>query len=178
MTNRLIETVYGANANAPDMNQKARFNRSKPNQPALGLEIPVIASTQEKTKEWIDDLMRNLGWTDEQKAYQALSAVMHALRDRLTTQKTAELSAQLPMLIRGMFFEGWTPSHAPLQDRSQELFLSQVRNQFPTESDVKVEEITKAVCSVMAKHISKDELNQILVVTPNSIYSVCTKVGI
>jgi uncharacterized protein (DUF2267 family) len=31
--------------------------------------------------------------------------VLHALRDRLTVEEASDLAAQLPMLIRGLYYE-------------------------------------------------------------------------
>jgi uncharacterized protein (DUF2267 family) len=51
------------------------------------------------------------------QSYSALRAVLHALRDRLTVAETAHLSAQLPMLIRGIYFKGWDPTKVPVRSK-------------------------------------------------------------
>ncbi|EMI15770.1 hypothetical protein RMSM_07297 [Rhodopirellula maiorica SM1] len=56
-------------------------------------------STVQKTKQWIKELMRELQWEDPQKTYHGTCAMLHALRDRLTLHKTADLASQLPMLL-------------------------------------------------------------------------------
>lgn len=75
---------------------------------ATGLEV--FDTTLQRTHTWLKDLMLVLGWQDRHKAYRALRATLHALRDRLTVEETAHLGAQLPMLIRGFYYEGWDPS--------------------------------------------------------------------
>jgi len=42
---------------------------------------------------------------DERRAYNALRAVLHALRDRLTTEEIAQFGAQLPTFVRGVYYE-------------------------------------------------------------------------
>jgi len=64
-----------------------------------GLEV--FDRTVQKTNSWLHDLMQVLQWADKHKAYLALRATLHALRDRLTVDEVAQLGAQLPMLIRG-----------------------------------------------------------------------------
>ncbi len=63
-----------------------------------------------------------MGLSDRHAAYRVLRAVLHALRDRLTVAETVDLGAQLPMLIRGLYYEGWTPNDKPLRERTREKF--------------------------------------------------------
>ncbi len=72
-----------------------------------GLEV--FDSTVQKTNIWLNDILEELHWEDRNKAYMALRTTLHALRDRLTLEEVAQFSAQLPMLIRGIYYEGWDP---------------------------------------------------------------------
>ncbi len=74
---------------------------------ATGLDV--FDTTVQKTNIWLNDLMKVLGWQDRHKAYLALRATLHALRDRLTVDEVAHFGAQLPMLMRGFYYEGWDP---------------------------------------------------------------------
>jgi uncharacterized protein (DUF2267 family) len=87
-------------------------------------------STYRTTSAWLRELMRELGWDDPRRAYAALRAVLHALRDRLTVAEAADLSAQLPMLVRGLFFEGWRPNAVPVKEQRREDFLAHVAAAF------------------------------------------------
>ena len=88
---------------------------------ATGLDV--FDRTVHGTNNWLNDLMQVLGWQDRHKAYMALKATLHALRDRLTVEEVAQLGAQLPMLIRGFYYEGWDPTGKPLRARHKEEFL-------------------------------------------------------
>jgi uncharacterized protein (DUF2267 family) len=77
--------------------------------------LSVFDTTLQKTNHWLKELMRLLDWNDRQKAYLALRATLHALRDRLPLEETAQLGAQLPMLVRGFYYEGWDPGDKPVQ---------------------------------------------------------------
>ena len=72
--------------------------------------LDVFDTTVQKTNVWLKDIMQELGWEDRHKAYMGLRTTLHALRDRLTPEEAAQFGAQLPMLIRGLYYEGWTPT--------------------------------------------------------------------
>lgn len=87
-------------------------------------------STLQTTNVWLDELMKELGWQERQRAYHALRAVLHTLRDRLPVDEAAHLAAQLPMLIRGIYYEGWHPADKPLKQRNKEQFLAHIAGEF------------------------------------------------
>ena len=64
----------------------------------------------EKADVWIKGMMRELGTDEPAHAYRALGALLQALRDRLGVNEAAQLAAQLPLLVRGLFYEGWHPA--------------------------------------------------------------------
>ncbi len=74
------------------------------------LTFAPIETTLHTTDLWLCDLMEDLDWQDRSRAYRALQVVLHALRDRLPLEAVAALGSQLPLLVRGMYYEGWSPS--------------------------------------------------------------------
>ena len=88
-----------------------------------------------KTHSWLKELLRILNWDDRHRAYLGLRATLHALRDRLTIDEVTQLSAQLPMLIRRFYFEGWDPSGKPLRERHKEQFLERIQQELSSEGD-------------------------------------------
>jgi hypothetical protein len=66
----------------------------------------------DRTNEWLKEIEEALG-PDRHRAYQALRAVLHCLRDRLTLSEAAQLADQLPMLVRGIYYEAWHPAESP-----------------------------------------------------------------
>ena len=62
---------------------------------------------------------------DKADAYKALRAVLQTLRDRLPMQEAVHFGAQLPMLLRGLYYEGWKPAQTPIK-MSREEFLQAV----------------------------------------------------
>ncbi len=124
-------------------------------------EIEIFSKTLQKTHTWLKDLMEELDWEDEHKAYLALRAVLHALRDRLTVEEAAHLAAQLPMLVRGFYYEGWDPTGKPLKERHQEEFLGHIKGYFKYDERVVPEKVVRAVFKVLSKHISEGEIDDV-----------------
>lgn len=133
---------------------------------ATGLEV--FDSTIQKTNIWLKDLMELLG-CDRHKAYQALRAVLHALRDRLTVEEAAEFGAQLPMLIRGIYYEGWNPTGKPVKERHREQFLARIQQQFKGDAETNPEILAQAVFLLLQKRITQGEIEDVKHILPLEI---------
>ena len=139
-----------------------------------GGTIAAFESTLHKTNIWLKDLLSELGWqdSDHQRSYHALRAVLHALRDRLTVEEASDLAAQLPMLVRGFYYEGWNPAKTPVVDRSRRAFLQHVAEQFDADPNADAEVITRAVFRVISKHVTSGETKDIRRSLPEPIQAL------
>jgi len=130
-------------------------------------------STLQTTNIWLNDIRERLGWTeDHHRAYHALRAVLHALRDRLPVDQAAALAAQLPMLVRGFYYEGWHPHGKPVKERHKEDFLAHVAEAFRDDPDVDPERVVRAVFRVLSKHVSGGEIESVIRSLPTEIRSL------
>jgi uncharacterized protein (DUF2267 family) len=93
--------------------------------------IAAFERTLEKTEAWLAHLDAALGWDNRQHSYAVLRSVLHAIRDRLPPQEAVDLAAQLPMLVRGFFFEGWRLAGKPRRYRHKAEFLAQLAQEAP-----------------------------------------------
>ena len=134
--------------------------------------ITAFDSTIHTTNIWLNDLMSWLGWPDKQQAYHALRVVLHTLRDRLPVEQAAALGAQLPMLVRGFYYEGWHPHGKPVKERHKADFLAHIAAAFPNSFDVEVEEVTRAVFHVLSKHVTGGEIEAVKRSLPADIRSL------
>src|SRR5258708_3302805 len=110
--------------------------------------LSAFSSTLQITNVWLNEIMDRLSWEDRHRAYQALRAVLHALRGRLSVDHAAALAAQLPLLVRGIYYEGWHPHGKPLKERHKQEFLIHIANAFRNDPEVNSERVVKAVFQV------------------------------
>jgi uncharacterized protein (DUF2267 family) len=134
-----------------------------------GTGIGAFDVTLHKTNIWLKDVMEVLNWQDRHKAYLALRATLHALRDRVTVHETAQLGAQFPMLIRGFYYEGWNPRGKPLRMRRKEQFLARIAQEFEDSDGIDSERVARAVFAVLAKRVTEGEIEDVKHVLPAEI---------
>lgn len=133
------------------------------------MTISTFDKTLTKTHRWLDDLGTSLGWHDRERCYHALKAVLHALRDRLPVGEAADLGAELPMLVRGFYYEGWRPASKPRKYRDKDHFLEQVRRDAPWLGDADVEGVVTAVFALLKSEIGGGEPDQVRRLLPAEI---------
>jgi uncharacterized protein (DUF2267 family) len=111
--------------------------------------------------EWVNLLCEDLDWDDQGRAYMLLRETLHAVRDYLTVDEAVDLSAQLPVLIRGIYFDGWVPARCPAHPRSKEDFLERIAAPF---GDTPLEDSERAASTVfdlLRRKISEGEFEQV-----------------
>ncbi len=139
-------------------------------------KLAVLDSTIQKTHEWLRDIKDELGLDDEQPAYVALRATLHALRDCLDAHGAAHFGAQLPMLIRGLYYEGWNPpSDRPrLGDRRN--FLDAVRREIMDYLELPdTARVVGAVLGVIDRHVSAGEIGKVMSALPANMRELQSK---
>lgn len=111
---------------------------------ATGLDV--FDKTLQTTNIWLDELMADIG-PDRKVAWHVLGAALRALRDRLPRELAAHLGAQLPLLVRGAYYDGYTPAAEPLRLRDQDALLDFVRQDL---GDIRPVNVRDAVVAVFA----------------------------
>lgn len=127
-----------------------------------------IDETVEKTHLWLNEIGRELH-TEPHRSYLALRAFLHVLRDRLSTDEAAQFGAQLPMLIRGLFYEGWDPRATPEKTRVAEVFLARIAREAMLADDPPPAMAVRAVASVVRRHVTAGAFDDLLGTLPHGI---------
>ena len=112
------------------------------------------------TNVWLKDILDQLKWQSKSSVYQALRSTLHALRDRLRVEEAVQLAAQLPLLIKGVYYDGWTPLDKPQKYKKEE-FARRVHEQFQFDPDLNPAEIIRAVLRVMYRHMGEGEFGDV-----------------
>lgn len=110
--------------------------------------------------EWLNELCDDLGW-EKPRAYLLLCETLHAIRDLLTVDEAADLAAQLPVLVRGVYYDGWDPSRTPVKPRNKSDLLKRVQNRFQKEPIANPERAIAAVFDLLRRHVSWGEFQQV-----------------
>jgi uncharacterized protein (DUF2267 family) len=129
----------------------------------------VIARSVESTHAWLRDLCDELGSADRRYAYRVLRAVLHVLRDRLPVDESAQLAAQLPELVRGVYYEGWRPSATPQTYHDARSFLDRVAAGARLHGETEASFATEAVARLLRRRVSAGEIADVLAVLPAEV---------
>ncbi|MCO5160140.1 MAG: DUF2267 domain-containing protein [Mesorhizobium sp.] len=122
--------------------------------------IPGFTQAAQQAQQWVNELAGDLGW-EERRAYRLLRCVLHALRDWLTPKEMSDFAAQLPVLVRGIYFEGWQPLRALARDRKKEDFVRRVDNEFTDDPLDDTDAAIAAVFGLLDRHLSQGEIAQV-----------------
>jgi uncharacterized protein (DUF2267 family) len=134
---------------------------------ATGLEV--FDTTLNRTNNWLNEALRLLDSSDKHKAYLAFRSTLHALRDRLTVEEAAQLAAQLPMLMRGFYYEGWDPAGKPLKLRTREEFLDRIASELEGTADMDPEILARVVFAVLEVKLTAGEVEDVKHALPHEI---------
>lgn len=133
------------------------------------MTIPsTIAHTVQQTQEWLKELRDSANLSDEATALSVLRAVLHELRDRLSVAEAADLSAQLPIIVRGIYFEGWIPARVPHKVRSKQKFLDEVTMRL-LPNPIAPEPAVRDVFALLAHHCDPGEISDVIGQLPADI---------
>ena len=125
---------------------------------AAGLDV--FDKTLQTTNIWLDEIMDELG-PDRQLAWHVLGAVLRSLRDRLPIGLVAHLGSQLPILIRGAYYDQWTPKDKPLELRSREEFFDHVGQALWNTRPVNVQEAVRVVFRTISNHVTEGQVRKV-----------------
>ena len=131
--------------------------------------LDTFDKTVQESNLWLKDIMDRLGTTDRHHAYSSLRAVLHAMRDRIGAESAAHLGAQLPTLLRGLYYEGWDPTDKPTKERHEKAFLAHIARELPRAEEGEVEQGVLAVLDVLSKHIDRSAAVKIAAMFPQDL---------
>ena len=142
-----------------------------------GTGIESLDHTIQDTNVWIKAIMRKLETDDRNLAFSALRCTLHALRDRIGPQNAVHLGAQLPTLIRGLYYAGWHMAGTPTKERHKEQFLTHISREFAPRKDVDPERVAQAVFDVLWEKLDPGETDKVLHMLPEELRALWPRAG-
>lgn len=132
--------------------------------------ISAFESSLDKTNLILKDIENAYGWPKERRnqSYAALRTVLHLLRDRLPVDESVEFAQQLPVLVRGIYFDGWVPSDVPIK-LNRDDFLYEVRQGFPYDAEGGPERVTQVVLDTLRRHVTQGEWQDVKDTMPKDL---------
>ncbi len=132
---------------------------------ATGLDV--FDKTIQTTNLWLDEISARIG-PDRQLAWKVLSTVLHKLRDRLSPDLSAHLGAQLPLLIRGAYYDLYEPSKQREAEGDGE-FVEDVARWLSDARPVNSKDAIAAVFAVLDRHVSPGQLTKVRHALPKGV---------
>jgi uncharacterized protein (DUF2267 family) len=129
-----------------------------------------FAHSVQSASAWLADVAKMLDTEDRHLAYRAIRAWLHTLRDRLTVDGAAQFGAQLPELLRGLYYDGWDPSRVPVKYGPDEyVFRFAQEARIPPDE---VQAVATAVARAFRDHLSPGHLDSALGQLPPRLRSL------
>jgi uncharacterized protein (DUF2267 family) len=120
-----------------------------------------------KVNVWLAETADEFGTSDRHFAYRVTRAWLHALRDRLPAPIAAHFAAQLPELLRGVFYDGWNPSKVPVKYGRDGYVTRFARDSSIAEMDVP--RAASLVTRIVRRHVTGGVLDEALDVLPAEV---------
>jgi uncharacterized protein (DUF2267 family) len=127
----------------------------------------VLETSLQRTYEWLRDVEDELHSKNEHAAYAALRATLHAVRDRLPVELVAHLGAELPILVRGIYYDGWHPSAARLKAAHSIDFCDSIRDELRRHNELQhVDQVARAVLRVIDQRVEPGQIANVVDALP------------
>jgi uncharacterized protein (DUF2267 family) len=130
-----------------------------------------------KGNEFLHYLESALENEDRGHAARILRATFRVLRNHLTVEESMQLIAQLPMAIKAVYVDGWSPAKHKRVTTVDD-FLTEILEEAGNsawrdfESKGEILECVRAVIQTMLVYVSPEEMEQALGTLPNKLQQI------
>ncbi len=121
-------------------------------------------------RQWLHELMVVLELEADEagQGLRALRSGLHAIRDRLPAAEVVDLAAQLPLLIRGIYYDGWKLTNDPGRIRNRAELIESVEREL-ADKRLSPANVLSAVIELLTRHVSPGEIDDVVSTLPRSI---------
>lgn len=130
----------------------------------------VIDTSLQQAHEWLSAVNGELDTWDEKSGLAALRAALHVVRDSLTMAQVIELGECLPVLIRGLYYEGWSPKRQAEHAAEPGDVMKSARHDIYGHNELApAEKALRACFNVLDRLLPQDEVRSVLNALPASV---------
>jgi uncharacterized protein (DUF2267 family) len=133
---------------------------------AMGLDV--FDKSIQTTNIWLKEICEEVG-PDRQIAWHVLGSTLRALRDRLQPDLAAHLAAELPLVVRGAYYDRYRPSEQPRATRSRAEFVKSIEADLQNIRPVNPEQAAQCVFQVLNRHIPKGQIDKVRGALPEGV---------
>ncbi len=139
-----------------------------------GLEV--FDKTLHTTNLWLDEISAEIG-PDRHLAWHVLGAVLRSIRDEMLVEQSAHFAAQLPLLVRGAYFDQYRPAAQPVSVRSQEQFIARIHHELAGSRPVSPEAAATAVMRTLNRHVTEGQVRKVRDSLPKGVRALWPEPG-
>jgi uncharacterized protein (DUF2267 family) len=133
--------------------------------------VDAIERSIHKTNEWLNELAEDPAIADKEEAWRVLRGYLQVLRDQLVVDEAAQLAAQLPMVIRGAFWDGFDPGHGK-KLRHRDEFLELLAERAVLAGAGEAARAAEAATRVLRSRVTEGEFEDVLAELPSELREV------
>ncbi|MFK4602904.1 uncharacterized protein (DUF2267 family) [Bradyrhizobium diazoefficiens] len=131
--------------------------------------VTALDHSVQETNVWLKAIDEQLALENRHQAYSALRAVLHALRDRLPPEVAVKLGAQLPIMVRGIYYEGWHMAATPTKERHIDEFAAHIARELPPQFPINPLRTARAVYEILWEKLDPGEFEKLMAHLPASL---------
>jgi len=128
----------------------------------------------EKARDWVRELAAELSLPEE-KAYRIIRVVLHSLRNHIPIAESFHLIAQLPLVWKGIYVDGWKPSQEFIRLGNMADYIQSIRHEdknmsgYDFGNDTHARKAIFGVWKLLANHVSDHQITHICNTLPNEV---------
>ena len=116
----------------------------------------IFGQAEQTAHDWLATVAQHVATEDQHRAHRLVRAWLHTVRDRLTVESAVHFAAQLPLVWRGLFYDGWQPRQVPVKYDADQFLMTVAQD-----ADLSIEEARQAVAAVTEALEELTSTNQI-----------------
>jgi uncharacterized protein (DUF2267 family) len=136
----------------------------------IDTNVRAINKSLHETNDWLEAYMKKCSLDDHEQAYSVMRATFHAIRDRIPEDEATDFAAQLPMIIRGFYFEGFNPEDVPKKIRDEnEFFFDYLGSKIADSIDIDPRLAFNKLFELCGEHITSAQVDHVISMFPQDI---------